>query len=249
MDGPIASAVVLPEELSVPASPVNGQKRRQESISEDAAKRPRLSQDAAASDRRNSVNDKKPAPVRREKGRERRLFGAVLGALSQNSATTVQKRRTEIEKRQQAQRKHEDHEDEQRKTERAAKRKEQRWKEQKHFERESVRITIFRIRATKMLTVHRCGPDTRTYSMWHASSRPRPNLTWYVHTHYASSVSVKANICLVLQALGDQPGRRRSHTRPDRRRRGHDQTRGRGIRGSPTAGQPAEAAYLRGGWA
>ena len=164
MDGPIASAVVLPEELSVPASPVNGQKRRQESISEDHAKRPRLSEDATTSERRNSINDKKPATVRRERGRERRLFGAVLGALSQNSATTAQKRRTEIEKRQQAQRKHDDHESEQRKAERAAKRKEQRWKEQKYYERESVRIGIFRIRATKMLTVHRCEPDTRIYS-------------------------------------------------------------------------------------
>jgi hypothetical protein len=146
MDGTIASAVVLPEELSVPASPVNRQKRRQESISEDNTKRPRLSEDASTSDRRGSVNDKTPAPVRREKGRERRLFGAVLGALSQNPATTAQKRRTEIEKRQQAQRKHEDHESEQRKTERAAKRKEQRWKEQKCFERGSVHIAIYGIR-------------------------------------------------------------------------------------------------------
>jgi multidrug resistance efflux pump len=137
MDGPIASAVVLPEELSVPVSPVNAQKRRQESISEDSAKRPRLSEDGTSNDRRNSISDKRTGPVRREKGRERRLFGAILGALSQNPATTAQKRRSEIEKRQQAQRKHDDHEDEQRKAERAAKRKEQRWKS---FEQEMVRL-------------------------------------------------------------------------------------------------------------
>jgi hypothetical protein len=162
MDGPIASAVVLPEELSVLASPVNAQKRRQELISEDNAKRPRLSEGATSNDRRNSTNDKKPVTVRREKGRERRLFGAVLGALSQNPATTAQKRRSEIEKRQQAQRKHDDHEGEQRKAERAAKRKEQRWKEQKYFERESVGNAIYEIHATMMLTVDRCGLDMKT---------------------------------------------------------------------------------------
>jgi hypothetical protein len=143
MDGPIASAVVLPDDLSLPASsPANGHKRRQESPSEDTAKRPRLDNDTAPRDRRDSTSndtkDDKPAPVRRERGRERRLFGAALGALSQNTATTAQKRRTEIEKRQLAQRKQDDQESEQRKAERAAKRREQRWKEQKLFERASV---------------------------------------------------------------------------------------------------------------
>jgi hypothetical protein len=143
MDAPIASAVVVPDELSVPASPVNGQKRRQESDPEDTAKRPRIEADAAPnhSDRRDSGSkDTKPAPVRRERGRERRLFGAVLGALSQNTATTAQKRRSEIEQRLLAQRKQEDHESEQRKAERAARRKEQRWIEQNRFEKESVRL-------------------------------------------------------------------------------------------------------------
>ena len=143
MDGPIASAVVLPDDLLQPASPpVNGHKRLQESLSEDAAKRPRLDEDTATSDRRDSITkdskDTKPAPVRRERGRERRLFGAALGALSQNTATTAQKRRAEIEKRQSAQRKQDDQESEQRKAERAARRKEQRWQEQKLFERQSV---------------------------------------------------------------------------------------------------------------
>lgn len=140
MDGPIASAVVLPEELLAPASPASN-KRRQSSVSEDNAKRPRLDGDEEAKDRRGSINGTKPVlPVRRERGRERRLFGAALGALSQNSATVAQKRRSEIEKRQQAQRQREDMEGEQRKAERAAKRKEQRWREQKHFEVDSVRF-------------------------------------------------------------------------------------------------------------
>ncbi|KAL7776492.1 hypothetical protein CFE70_006908 [Pyrenophora teres f. teres 0-1] len=136
MDGLIASAVVIPDELAVPASPVSGQKRRQESVSEDSEKRPRLDQDAPGNERRDSIKDTKPAPVRREKGRERRLFGAVLGALSQNTATTAQRRRNDFEKRQFAQRRQDDQESEQRKAERVARRKEQRWREQKHYERQ-----------------------------------------------------------------------------------------------------------------
>ena len=152
MDGPIASAVVLPDDLLQPASPpVNGHKRRQESLSEDTAKRPRFDDDTTTGDRRDSITkdskdskDPKPAPVRRERGRERRLFGAALGALSQNTTTTAQKRRAEIEKRQLAQRKQDDQESEQRKAERTARRKEQRWKEQKHFEKQSVRLANMR---------------------------------------------------------------------------------------------------------
>jgi hypothetical protein len=138
MDGPIASAVVLPEELLAPASP-HANKRRQASISEQTAKRPRLDDDAA-NGRRESNTEASPAvPVRRERGRERRLFGAVLGALSQAPSTTAaQKRRSEIEKRQLAQRKQENEESEQRKAERMARRKAQRWKEQKRFEAQSV---------------------------------------------------------------------------------------------------------------
>lgn len=136
MDGPIASAVVLPED---PPQPL---KRRQSSISEDSAKRPRLDRDTGADERTtSSTTENKPAaPVRRERGRERRLFGAVLGALSQNPTTAAQKRRSEIEKKQLAQRKQESEEGEQRKAERIAKRRVQRWKEQKRFEKQSVRL-------------------------------------------------------------------------------------------------------------
>ena len=145
MAGPIASAVMLPEpqesedQQGLPASP-NAYKRRQSSISEHEAKRQRLNSIDANSDRRSSIDAKPPAvaPPRKERGRERRLFGAALGALSQNSATTAQKRRSEIEKRQQAQRKLEEEESEARKLERVIQRKAQRQKEQKRFEKESV---------------------------------------------------------------------------------------------------------------
>ncbi|KAI8942150.1 hypothetical protein NX059_000239 [Plenodomus lindquistii] len=136
MDGPIASAVVLPDELIAPASPAS-HKRRQSSVAEDTAKRPRLDGHVDAQDHHGAV---KPAvAVRRERGRERRLFGAALGALSQNPSSAAQKRRSEIEQRQQAQRKHEDEESGQRKAERIARRREQRWREQKRFHLASMR--------------------------------------------------------------------------------------------------------------
>jgi hypothetical protein len=133
--------VVLPEELLPPASP-NANKRRQPSISEESAKRPRLDDDTQNIRRGFTTDDKPAAPVRRERGRERRLFGAVLGALSQAPTTAAQKRRSEIEKRQLEQRKQESEENEQRKAERAARRKVQRLKEQKWFEEQSVCILI-----------------------------------------------------------------------------------------------------------
>ncbi|KAF2819285.1 hypothetical protein CC86DRAFT_412990 [Ophiobolus disseminans] len=145
MDGPIASAVVLPEEPPPPASPdgqPKGHKRRQSSISDESAKRPRLDTEESLKEGREPATQAKPAPpVRRERGRERRLFGAVLGALSQAPSTTAaQKRRSEIEKRQLAQRKLESEESEQRKAGRVARRKVQRWKEQRRFEEQSMRL-------------------------------------------------------------------------------------------------------------
>lgn len=139
MDGPIASAVVLPEEDLAPASPSS--KRRQSSISEQNAKRPRLDEDAPNLQRDTASTSKPAPPVRRERGRERRLFGAVLGALSQAPSTTAaQKRRSDIEKRQLAQRQQESEENEQKRADRIARRKVQRAKEQRRFEEQSVTI-------------------------------------------------------------------------------------------------------------
>ncbi|KAF2875332.1 pinin/SDK/memA/ protein conserved region-domain-containing protein [Massariosphaeria phaeospora] len=147
MDGPIASAVVIPDEIDLPPpaalSPPSN-KRRQSTISEQDAKRARLNGHDANLDHQISTEGvkppPKPAPKPRERGRERRLFGAALGALSQNSATAAQKRRSEIEKRQQAQRQLAEEESEQRKLERRELRTAQRQKEQKKFERDSMQI-------------------------------------------------------------------------------------------------------------
>lgn len=178
MDAPIASAVVLPEDPLPPASPVP--KRRQSSLSEQSAKRARLDNYDAPSGRRDSTTETKPdVPKRREKGRERRLFGAVLGALSQNPSTTAaQKRRSDIERRQLAQRRHEDEEGEQRKAERATARKIQRWKEQRSFERDSVCLLTKQHRTTVANVLSRCDFGTTTSCIRLTSSRPTQFHTW-----------------------------------------------------------------------
>ncbi|KAF2180711.1 hypothetical protein K469DRAFT_714285 [Zopfia rhizophila CBS 207.26] len=155
MEGSIASAVVLPEPLQSPpaaASPPNSQKRRQSSASEQDSKRPRLNNEADIGDRRGSdaVNTaSETGPERRkssatldpkERTRGKRLFGQVLGALSQGSTTTAQRRRVDIEKRHQAKLKQQEEEDGQRRKERLAQLKAQRKKDQRKFDEQSMRI-------------------------------------------------------------------------------------------------------------
>jgi hypothetical protein len=170
MDAPIASAVVLPEDPLPLASSVH--KRRQSSVSEQSAKRARLDNCGAPSGRRDSTTETTPdVPKRRERGRERRLFGAVLGALSQNPSTTAaQKRRSDIERRQLAQRRHDDEEGEQRKAERGAARKVQRWKEQRSFERESVGLLTKQRGAIGANMISRCDSGTKTFCIRLTSS-------------------------------------------------------------------------------
>ncbi|OCK75698.1 hypothetical protein K432DRAFT_361627 [Lepidopterella palustris CBS 459.81] len=152
----IASAVVLPEtqeSLPRPASPPNGIKRRQSSVSEQDGKRRRLSTEGYNESRRDSTSNA-AAPDRGverrrsdkhdidavERKRGKRLFGAMLGALSQGSSTTAQKRRADIEKKQQAKLKLQAEELDQKKRQRLDEIMASRRKEQKKFDEESMRI-------------------------------------------------------------------------------------------------------------
>lgn len=103
--------MILPESNEQPHSPLDSAKRRKSSISEQSAKRPRLNH--GESDHGHDVALSAPARVdrasdRRKSGqmedrkRGQRLFGALLGTLSQSSSSTAQKRRTDIERKQQA---------------------------------------------------------------------------------------------------------------------------------------------------
>ena len=114
----VASAVIVPEESTErPPTPPTTLKRRQSSLTDDRAKRPRLNHDASngnGNSRQGSVASPPETPIngrqaeRRRSGqmeerkRGQRLFGALLGTLSQSSSSTAQKRRTDIEKKQQA---------------------------------------------------------------------------------------------------------------------------------------------------
>ncbi|KAL2064399.1 hypothetical protein VTL71DRAFT_4893 [Oculimacula yallundae] len=117
VNGPIASAVVLPEaEASI--APL---KRRQSSASDSTSKRPRLSLEASSRspttlrESPQPVESSKPEPeakvddgaqnrrkssIQEEKKRGQRLFGGLLSTLSQSTPNGQQKRRLEIEKRQ-----------------------------------------------------------------------------------------------------------------------------------------------------
>ncbi|KAK2794906.1 hypothetical protein FQN50_009830 [Emmonsiellopsis sp. PD_5] len=128
-DGVIASAVALPEpEENVDPSD-NRLKRRQSPSGDNESKRRRLSADTQTEPARNppsspaSATTNKPAPaaadgrgsrrksgVTEERKRGQRLFGALLGTLSQSSSTAAQKRRADIEKKQQAKLKMQDQE-------------------------------------------------------------------------------------------------------------------------------------------
>ena len=108
MDRAVASAVILPEESleqSVSQSP--SRKRRQSSSSNEQSKRPRVAsyqehtQNESAASPPATIIDR--ASERRKSGqleerkRGKRLFGALLGTLSQSSSSTAQKRRTDIQ--------------------------------------------------------------------------------------------------------------------------------------------------------
>jgi hypothetical protein len=84
-------------------------KRRQSSVSETDSKRLRLSTEGGDNSKsaESPVEDDRRAARRQsgqveERKRGQRMFGVLLGTLSQKSSSTAHKRRAEIEKRQQA---------------------------------------------------------------------------------------------------------------------------------------------------
>ncbi|KAL9131105.1 MAG: hypothetical protein Q9217_000867 [Psora testacea] len=111
----VASAVILPEAEEQPRPPTPSLKRRQSPLSDAGSKRPRLSQDGIGnrqdgttmsplhSAREDRVSEKRRSgQMQEERKRGQRLFGALLGTLSQSSSSAANKRRADIEKKQQA---------------------------------------------------------------------------------------------------------------------------------------------------
>jgi hypothetical protein len=154
--------VILPDtqELEQSASP-RELKRRQSTSSDPSAKRPRLSTEAEGNTdspgtvrasphgspvapepieqkERGQARDIQKNDAQEERKRGKRLFGGLINTLSQSASDTQQKRRQDIEKRQQEKARLQKAEDETRRAEKLRKLKEVRTKEQVKFDEESV---------------------------------------------------------------------------------------------------------------
>ncbi len=119
-------------------------KRRQSSPRVGSAKRPRFDQHATADTGISATPTQDELPDRRrggqleERKRGQRLFGALLGTLSQSSSSTAQKRRTDIEKKQQAKLKLQAEEYDEKKKQRLDALMAVRRREQRKFNKQSV---------------------------------------------------------------------------------------------------------------
>jgi pinin/SDK/memA/ protein conserved region len=146
----ISSAVIVPESEDLsPTSRIP--KRRQSSLSyNDSFKRPRLESQVSRDSTGYNVPPSATSPPRRapsivgsgaseERKRGQRLFGALLGTLSQSSTTTAQRRRADIEKKQLGKLQQRDEELEEEKRRKREKLDVIRRKEQRIWDEQSVR--------------------------------------------------------------------------------------------------------------
>ncbi len=155
----VASAVVVPEDAQPPAQPSPpppehgvSLKRRQSSISSVSSKRPRLSASGGSPlqdgpERAPSRKASLQMDPQEERRRGRRLFGAVLGTLSQSSTTAAQRRRADIDKKQQAKLQAQADEDEAVRQQRLEELQRKRRKEQHAWHEKSMRIQHDNMRA------------------------------------------------------------------------------------------------------
>ena len=147
----IESAVIVPDltDQLVP-SPL-ASKRRQSSLSDSGNKRLRLSQEIPPS--REDVESPVvavPIPLAKntasvqveERKRGKRLFGALLGTLAQSSSSTAHKRRVDIERKQQAKLKLQDEEYDEKTKKRLDALLENRRREQRSYDKQSVSLYI-----------------------------------------------------------------------------------------------------------
>ena len=133
----------IEEEEKSPSLPL---KRRQSSLSVDDTKRPRLNESEDGSHKKgDQTKSAQNADVKRRPGREiderkrgKRLFGALLGTLSQNSSSTAQKRRTDIEIKQREKLKLQAEEDDEKKKQRLQSLVEERKREQERYDKQTV---------------------------------------------------------------------------------------------------------------
>jgi hypothetical protein len=143
--------VIAPEQENIERSPEAGLKRRQSSTTEldSDTKRRRLSSHAETQETESSTAQTQMSPKRveqdsdrkrtrrdEERKRGQRLFGSLLGTLSQSSTSAAQRRRADIERKQQDKLKLQDEEYGELKKKRREERLAVRRKEQKLYEKE-----------------------------------------------------------------------------------------------------------------
>ena len=92
---------MLPEPIDeAGASPTQTHKRRASSTSSSASKRRRLDPNDPLPTETKASSTRRDAVDVDERKRGKRLFGGLLGTLSQKSSSTAQKRRVDIERKQ-----------------------------------------------------------------------------------------------------------------------------------------------------
>ncbi|MCJ1395534.1 hypothetical protein MMC18_008420 [Xylographa bjoerkii] len=153
----VASAVIVPDPVDQHISPPLTSKRRQSSVSDSGSKRLRLSHDESSKHddaHTSSMTALKQPPAKEaivqveERKRGKRLFGALLGTLAQSSSSTAQRRRVDIEKKQQAKLKLQDEEYDEKKKLRLDALMEVRRREQKKYNKQSMQIRHSNLLAT-----------------------------------------------------------------------------------------------------
>ena len=135
--------MILPEPNE---QPLESGKRRNSSVSDQSSKRARLNHGESSP----THHAMSPPPSRVDRASERRksgleerkrgqrLFGALLGTLSQSSSSTAQRRRTDIERKQQAKLKLQADEFDEKKKQRLDAIIKARQREQKKYDKQSV---------------------------------------------------------------------------------------------------------------
>ncbi|MCJ1417485.1 hypothetical protein MMC32_003829 [Xylographa parallela] len=155
----VASAVIVPDPIDQPVSPPLTSKRRQSSVSDSGSKRLRLSHNETSrhddAQTSSTTASKPPPPPAKEanvqveeRKRGKRLFGALLGTLAQSSSSTAQRRRVDIEQKQQAKLKLQDEEYDEKKKLRLDALMEVRRREQKKYNKQSMQIRHSSLLAT-----------------------------------------------------------------------------------------------------
>lgn len=184
----IASAVVVPEPEDLPQQPSPSLKRRQSSQGSETSKRPRLDTQIAqrSNDATSPTSAMSPPPRKssavgtgavEERKRGQRLFGALLGTLSQTSAKPAHRRRDEIEKRQQDKLRQKDEELEDEKRKKRERLDAVRREEQIVWDKQGVSSCDVVSTGTSSQYC-RCDNDTGICRLWRISSRLKLNHPW-----------------------------------------------------------------------